>query len=123
MPDGDHWGESSLSIVSTPDKTHTHMEASADVLALLEDAVCRSILSATRTPATAGEIAHACNLPLSTTYRKLDQLEEAAFLEESTRPQRRGKHPQQYQRLADVFSIHVSCSRTCDIDVVVSMDA
>ena len=72
------------------------------LLDALDDADCRAILDATREEAlTAKEVSEAHDLPLSTTYRKLDLLTEAGLLEERTRIRQSGKHASEYARLVD----------------------
>jgi DNA-binding transcriptional ArsR family regulator len=72
------------------------------LLDALDDADCRAILDATREePLTAKEVSEAHDLPLSTTYRKLDILTEAGLLEERTRIRQSGKHANEYARLVD----------------------
>ncbi|ELZ28036.1 IclR-like transcriptional regulator [Halogeometricum pallidum JCM 14848] len=77
---------------------------------VLDDGDCRAILRATSEEAlSAGELSEECDIPLSTTYRKLESLTEAGLLEESLRLRRSGKHTSEYRRRVD--------------DIVVSMDA
>ena len=77
---------------------------------VLDDADCRAILRATSEEAlSASELSDACDIPLSTTYRKLESLTEVGLLEESLRLRRSGKHTSEYRRRVD--------------DIVVSMDA
>ncbi|MFC6942504.1 helix-turn-helix domain-containing protein [Salinirubellus sp. GCM10025818] len=72
------------------------------LLNALDDADCRAILDATDEEAlTANEVSEAHDLPLSTTYRKLDLLTEAGLLEERTRIRQSGKHASEYTRLVD----------------------
>jgi DNA-binding transcriptional ArsR family regulator len=79
------------------------------LLSALDDADGRAILEATdEEPLTASEISDACDLPLSTAYRKIDLLTEAGLLSERTRLRNSGKHTSEYERAVD--------------DVVVSMD-
>ena len=80
-----------------------------DMLDALDDADCRAILDATSERAlSANEVSETCDLPLSTTYRKLGLLADAGLLEERTRIRRSGKHASEYVRLVE--------------DVVVSLD-
>lgn len=75
----------------------------------LDDPDCRDILEAsTEESLSTKEVSHACNIPLSTTYRKLDRLTAAGLLEESTRIHPDGKHASEYTRVVD--------------DVIVSLD-
>lgn len=63
------------------------------VLEALEDEDCRCLLrAASREPMTAKALAEACDLPLSTTYRKITLLQEAALVEERTRISTDGRH-------------------------------
>jgi DNA-binding transcriptional ArsR family regulator len=72
------------------------------VLGALEDPDCRAILDETGEGAlTASEVAEACDLPTSTTYRKLDILAEASLVEERVRIRRSGKHASEYVRAVD----------------------
>ncbi|QGN06975.1 ArsR family transcriptional regulator [Halorhabdus sp. CBA1104] len=72
----------------------------------LEDSDCRAILRVVGTePLTAQEIADACEIPISTVYRKVDTLTDAGLLEPRTRVRDDGKHPQQYT--AGIEEIHV----------------
>jgi DNA-binding transcriptional ArsR family regulator len=67
------------------------------VLSVLEDENCRAILEATSTDTlSAQEIADRCDIALSTTYRKLEELNEAGFLKEQLRLSTTGKHTSEY---------------------------
>lgn len=56
---------------------------------------------------SAREVATRCDLPLSTTYRKLDHLVEAGLLTERTRVRCAGKHPSEFRRAADEVVVDV----------------
>ncbi|WP_290818868.1 helix-turn-helix domain-containing protein [Halovivax sp.] len=94
----------------TPDRaTIVDDEEVQRVLEVLDDPDCRAILGETgEEPLSAGELADACDVPLSTTYRKLDQLTSAGVLADGLRLCRSGKHTSEYVRRID--------------DVVVSID-
>ena len=62
----------------------------------LEDSDCRRIIEHLEEPRTAKELSENCELPLSTTYRKLDILSEASLLSERTVIQSDGHHTTQY---------------------------
>lgn len=74
----------------------------ADVQAVFEalaDRDCRRVLRAVADESlTANECARACDVPLSTTYRKLELLGEANLVEERLRLRRDGKHANEYRR-------------------------
>jgi DNA-binding transcriptional ArsR family regulator len=77
-----------------------------DVLAALDDADCRAVLEATSDDAlSATELAEACDLPLSTTYRKLDLLTDTGLVEERTRVRRSGKHLGEYARTVEEVAV------------------
>lgn len=67
------------------------------VLDALEDEDCRRIVEVLTEPMTAKEISEGCDMPLSTTYRKLDLLTEASLLSERTVIQSDGHHTTQYE--------------------------
>ncbi|OIB59070.1 winged helix-turn-helix domain-containing protein [Natrialba sp. SSL1] len=76
------------------------------LLSILTDTDCRTILetiSDTDDYLSASEVSDRCDVPLSTTYRKLDLLTEAGVLEEQLRIRRSGQHVSEYtQRLGAV---------------------
>ncbi|WP_247728773.1 winged helix-turn-helix domain-containing protein [Halovivax limisalsi] len=89
-----------------------------DVLGAFEDPDCRSILTATTESArSASELAEDCDLPLSTTYRKLDRLTDAGLLEEGIRIRRSGKHTSEYSARLEEFVVSV----TADDGVTISV--
>lgn len=78
-----------------------------DLLAALEDEDCRALLQAAAGEAlSASELSEACDLPLSTTYRKVDTLTETGLLEERLRISSSGKHTSEYA--LRVEGVHVS---------------
>lgn len=79
------------------------------VLDALSDPECRRILRAVDASAlTANECSAACDLPLSTTYRKLELLSAAGLLEERLRLRRDGKHASQYRRAVEAVRFQVT---------------
>lgn len=98
-------------VVATEDRVQ-------NLLDLLSDPGCRSILAATTdTARSARELADSCDVPLSTTYRKLDDLVDAGLLAERTRVRRAGKHPSEFRRVVD--EVVVSVRPTGDTRLVV----
>lgn len=91
----------------------TTVDAQEDVTALLDalnDADCQVILQATNDETlTASELAETCDMPLSTTYRKLEMLTDAGLVSKGTRIRKSGKHTSEFSRTVD--------------DVVVSVDS
>lgn len=68
-----------------------------DVLDALSDPDCREIVETIDDPMTANEISEACDIPQSTTYRKLDLLSDATLLAELTEIRSDGRHTTRYE--------------------------
>ena len=64
----------------------------------LSDPDCRAILAAVDDPMTTSEIADACDLALSTAYRKVEQLNATPLLTEGVRFDPNGDHAAEYSR-------------------------
>lgn len=103
--------------VSEPDEATTLRTPEADdqdvdprtVLTALDDRGCRKILEATAEKAlTASELSTRCSIPLSTIYRKLELLTDAALLEEQVRINETGKHASEYRQCFDDVTVSVS---------------
>lgn len=96
--------------------------AKESALQAVHDPDCRAILRATSDEAlSANEIGEQCDLPLSTTYRKLECLTEAGLLAEQTRISRSGKHASEYTKRVE--SVHVSVDENGDLQVTVAVEA
>lgn len=99
--------------MSRHEEESTVIEAETDVQTVLDglhDADCQTILSVTSDEAlSAKQVSKRCDLPLSTTYRKLQILTETGLLEKRTRIRRSGKHTNEYVRSVE--------------NVIVSIDA
>lgn len=90
-----------------------------NLLGVLEDKDCRSIIEATRTEAlSAAELSEQCDLPQSTTYRKLDELTEVGVLEERIRLSSSGQHSNEYALQVD--GIEISVDSDCGVIVRIS---
>lgn len=105
---------------SSSDPTVRDVEGDVEeVLAALDDADCRAILDATSGEAlSASELSEACDLPLSTTYRKLDLLTDAGLLEERTRIRQSGKHANEYSRLVEEVLVSVGADGGLELRVM-----
>lgn len=94
-----------------PNATETEVTTDTDIeglLGTLEDPDCRAIIEATSTEAlSASELSEECDLPLSTTYRKLDKLTEVDVLEERVRLSRSGQHTSEYRLRIDQIELTV----------------
>ncbi|TKX78934.1 ArsR family transcriptional regulator [Halorubrum sp. SD626R] len=79
-----------------------------EVLDALADDAARRIVTALSEPKTASELSEECDIPLSTTYRKLEQLTEASLLEESTDIRRDGQHTTRYSVAFESVTVAIS---------------
>jgi DNA-binding transcriptional ArsR family regulator len=104
-----------MAIATTARRKETPEESTVDdaeevqaVLDALHDPDCRTVLDATsETSLSARELSEACDLPLSTTYRKLDTLTEVGLLDERTRLCPDGKHASEYVRRVESVDVDV----------------
>jgi len=104
-----------MAIATTARRKETPEESTVDdaeevqaVLDALHDPDCRTVLDATsETSLSARELSDACDLPLSTTYRKLDTLTEVGLLDERTRLCPDGKHASEYVRRVESVDVDV----------------
>lgn len=74
----------------------------------LADPDCRAILSAAETAMTTGELADACDLALSTAYRKVERLSETPLLNEGVRFDPNGDHAAEYTRGATDATVELA---------------
>ncbi|QIB73687.1 helix-turn-helix transcriptional regulator [Halogeometricum borinquense] len=88
------------------------------VLDALDDADARAIIRALVEPMTASELSDECDIPLSTTYRKLDLLTEADLLVEGTEIRADGHHTTTYEVTFDEVRIELTDKRRLDVNVV-----
>jgi len=88
-----------------------------EVLDALDDPDCRAIVSALEEPMTASEIAEASDIPLSTTYRKIDLLEEAQLLYEGTEIRPDGQHASTYEVDFEEVVIALTEEREFDAEI------
>jgi DNA-binding transcriptional ArsR family regulator len=100
----------------TRDPFEEEPELSA-VLDALDDEDCRDIVRVLEEPMTADEIADAADVPLSTTYRKLDLLTEASLLEEGVQVRPDGQHASQYAVAFEEVVIALSEDREFEADI------
>lgn len=79
------------------------------ILTALDDADCRTILEELGDDVyrSASELSERCDVPLSTTYRKLELLEEAGLLEERLRIRQSGRHASEYARRVEGVRVAV----------------
>jgi DNA-binding IclR family transcriptional regulator len=87
------------------------------VLDALDDPSCRAIVEAMDGAMTANEVSDATDIPLSTTYRKLDLLTEASILEERTEIRSDGHHTTKYVLAFDAVEIGLTEDREFEVAI------
>ncbi|QPV63377.1 helix-turn-helix transcriptional regulator [Halosimplex litoreum] len=92
-----------------------------EVLDALDDPDCRAIVSALEEPMTASEISEESDIPLSTTYRKLDRLEEAQLLFEGTEIRPDGQHASIYE--VDFEEVVIALTEERDFETEIARQA
>lgn len=91
---------------------------SAFVLDHFDDEANRCFLDLmSRDRRTARELTDACEIPLSTTYRKLNALDAAGFFEQRIRVGASGKHPGEYKAKSLVFTFRIAESTGLEVSV------
>ncbi|EMA61367.1 winged helix-turn-helix domain-containing protein [Halorubrum lipolyticum] len=78
-----------------------------DTFDALADPDCRAILGAADTAMTTSELADACDIALSTAYRKVERLSETPLLVEGVRFDPDGDHAAEYTRGATDAAIEL----------------
>jgi len=78
-----------------------------DTFEALADPDCRAILGAADTAMTTSELAEACDIALSTAYRKVKRLSETPLLVEGVRFDPDGDHAAEYTRGATDATIEL----------------
>jgi DNA-binding transcriptional ArsR family regulator len=88
-----------------------------DVLDALHDEDCRRIIRSLEEPMTANDVSDACEIPLSTTYRKLDTMTEATLLEELTEIRPDGRHTTRYRIAFEEVLLFLEDDRSLELAV------
>lgn len=88
------------------------------VLDALDDPACRTIVQALDEPMTASELSDKCDIPLSTTYRKLDLLTEASLLEEQTEIRGDGHHTTRYVLAMESVELSLTDDGEFEVEIV-----
>lgn len=87
------------------------------VVTVLDDAACRKIISTLDEPMTANEIATTAELPLSSTYKKLERLLEASLVRETVGI-RQGRH-RKSRFIADFSEIAIDLDDDQDLQLTI----
>jgi DNA-binding IclR family transcriptional regulator len=87
------------------------------VLDALDDRDCRQFVRALEEPMTASELSEACDVPLSTTYRKLELLTDASLLGERTELRTDGQHTTRYAVTFEAVDVRLDEDREFAVSV------
>ncbi|KTG08426.1 IclR family transcriptional regulator [Haloprofundus marisrubri] len=88
-----------------------------EVLDALDDPDCRTIVRHLDDSMTAQQLSDACDIPLSTTYRKLDRLTDASLLDEQTELRSDGHHTTTYR--VSFESVEISLGERRQFEVAI----
>lgn len=89
-----------------------------EVLRDLADEDCRELIRAMDEPSDAGELAERTEVPVSTTYRKLDGLADATLVDERIDIRDDGRHTSMYVPDFDRVVISLTEDRELELDIV-----
>lgn len=87
------------------------------VLDALNDPQCRQIVRQLDEPMTASEISAQCEIPSSTTYRKLERLTDASVLSEHTAIRSDGHHTSEYELAFDEVRVFLDEQRQFEVSI------
>lgn len=93
----------------------------ASILNAIADEDCRALIQAMSTPRTASELSEASGVPLSTTYRKIDQLTDASLVDEIIEIRDDGRHTSRYY--PDFQTIEISLQEDLNMDIDINRPA
>jgi DNA-binding transcriptional ArsR family regulator len=88
-----------------------------DVLSALDDPDCRDIVRELDDARTAREVSEACDMPLSTTYRKLELLSNASLVDERTQLRAGGHHTTEFALDFTAVRIALNEDRTFEVAI------
>ncbi|WP_254274185.1 winged helix-turn-helix domain-containing protein [Haloarcula marina] len=88
------------------------------VFEALADPDCREILATVAEPLPAKAVAQQCDLPQTSTYRKLEQLSEAGLVAEQTDVRPDGHHRTTYVRDCNGVFVALDGDDAFDVEVV-----
>lgn len=101
-------------------RTGQHRRDEPDVNSVfqaLEDRTCREIITELDEPKTVAEIADDCEIPLSTTYRKIERLDEASLVTQRTEIRHEGHHRARYRVNFATIVVVLSQNHPLELDL------
>ncbi|KAA9397047.1 ArsR family transcriptional regulator [Haloarcula sp. CBA1130] len=97
---------------------HNDASETQALLDALSDPDCRDILRVLDEPLPAKEVAAACDLPQTSTYRKLEQLSEAELVAEETEVRADGHHATAYVRDCGGVFVGIDADGAFEADIL-----
>ena len=91
--------------------------SAAEICAALDDPDCREIIRKLDEPMTAADLTARCDIPQSTLYRKLELLNEATLLEESTEIRKDGHHASRYVVAFEEITLFLEEDRSVGVSI------
>lgn len=91
--------------------------AISTVLDTLADEQCRRLVGSMDVPRHAADLSEQSDIPLSTTYRKLDHLEEATLIGELVEIREDGRHTSRYQPAFERIEITLTEEQELSIEI------
>lgn len=87
------------------------------VFGTFDDPACRAIIETVDEPMSAKEVADTAGIPVSTTYKKLDRLQEASLVTRETQLDPGGHHRARFVVNFDRIVIELNDDRKLSVDV------
>lgn len=87
------------------------------VITVLDDDACREIVSALEEPMTVREVADEADVPLSTTYRKLERLTDTSLVSETMEIRSGGHHRARYVTNFDRVAVELDDDRDFRVEI------
>lgn len=87
------------------------------LLGALDDPDCRRIIRHLDEPMTASQLSNRCDIPTSTTYRKLGRLTDASILDEQTDVRTDGHHTAEYVRAFEEVTVFLDEHRQFEVTI------
>lgn len=91
--------------------------SAAEICAALDDPDCREIIRKLDEPMTAADLTARCDIPQSTLYRKLELLNDATLLEESTEIRKDGHHASRYAVAFEEITLFLEEDRSVGVSI------
>lgn len=89
------------------DKSNVDADGGERVLTALSDPTCRTLLRRLAEPKTVEELSEECDVPISTLYRKVDELTEADLVEQQIVIRQGWQQTTQYEATFEELTVSI----------------